>query len=131
MVADWPEFTGLLTSSFLLSPDLVSGHKIFAIPKESFIMYSRKAHKALTTVPWLPGPLASHWAGRRPESLMTVLSCVAIRCFSQLLMKGLSKFSMYLRDHQCGETRRGKRGEKKIRNKDQARGKEDKQETKK
>lgn len=102
MVADWPEFTGLLTSSFLLSPDLVSGHKIFAIPKESFIMYSRKAHRALTTVPWLPGPLASHWAGKRPESLITVFSCVAIRCFSQLLMKGLSKFSMYLKD-QCGK----------------------------
>lgn len=86
-----------VNSSFLISPCLVSGHKIFAIPKESFIMYSLRAHKAVTTMPWDPGPFASQLAGRRPESLITVFSWVAIRCLSQLLRKGLSKFSMYLK----------------------------------
>lgn len=86
-----------VTSSLFMSPCLVSGHKILAMPRESFIMYSLRAHKAVTTMPWDPGPLASQLAGRRPESFMTVFSCVAIKCLSQLLKKGLSRFSIYLK----------------------------------
>lgn len=99
VAAAWmPPFSlkDFVISSFFISPGFVSGHKILAIPKESFIMYSLRAQRAVTTMPWEPGPLASQLAGRRPESLMTVFSCVAIKCLSQLLRKGLSKFSIYL-----------------------------------
>lgn len=86
----------LLASSLLGSSVLVSGHNILAMPKESFIIYSRRDQRALTTDPWLPGPLANQCAGKRPESLIMVLSWEAIRCRSQLLTKGLSRFSIYL-----------------------------------